>query len=388
MKKRTAALLAAAIMTLPCVGCNQDTNAPGGPIKAEELTEKWGISRTADKNKVILDIDMMYVNDDAYAVLVAAQADALGYIDLLGITSTTGNAFASASLYDTLYLLGEIGRTDIPVFWGETAPRNGFADVEKIKKECGLSAWYGCYRSIDRYTDDIYEAYQSGICGAKGGIKDAAPADGTAVDFIIEQIHRYPGEVTLITLAPLTTVSKAIEKDPTIVDDAAGIAIMGGDFGAAVDELRDFEFNTWFDPEAANMVLAAPWKECFIASSDAAVSCRRDKEVYDLIKSKNTGKASRCIVDFLAPTYENGKEEAMPYCWDPVAVVYYLCPDIAKTVEQRAFCVDEREGMTYGLSRDWAPGTSPEGVSDFPVVLACDGAAFWDFISDIYSIDP
>lgn len=386
MGKRLAVVLMAIVMMISLCACSADTKNGGQDMSVKEFDEKWKISRTAETGKVILDVDLQYVNDDAYAALIATQADALGYIDLLGITATSCNVFAAASAYDTLYLFQTIDRNDIPVYLGEAEPRNGLLDFENYKKMAGVPGWCGCYDTIDRFTKDVNKAHEMGLCSARGEVKNASVQDGSGVDFIIEQVHKHPGEVTLISLASLTTISKAIEKDSTVVDDAAGIIIMGGDFGARIDNLRDFEINFWFDPEASNMVLNAPWKEKIIVSSDAAESCKRNREVYEMLKSKNTGKAGKCIVDSLAPVYENGKEEEFPYCWDLMTIVYYLCPDIMTKIESRAVYVDEREGLTYGLTRDWSPGTEPVGVNVHDIVLKCDGKAFWDFVSDICSV--
>ena len=379
--RRIMAGMIAFISALSLCACS------GHPMGAEEFGRKWIISRNEADDKIIIDLDMMYVNDDAYAVLIAAQADSLGYLDLLGITSTSCNAFAAASAYDTLYLLNEIGRNDIPVYLGASQPENGLLDIEKMKRECGEAAWYGCYASADRYTEDVDRTFDLGLCNAPEKIPGLSVKDDSAVDFIIEQVHKYPGKVTLVTLSSLTTIAEVIEKDSTVVTDAAGILIMGGDFGARIDKLRDYEINFWFDPEATNKVLSAPWKEKTIVSSDAAVSTRRNKEVYETLKAKNTGKTSRCIVESLAPFYENGKEEEMPYCWDPMTIVYYLSPGIMTKIEPRAVCVDEREGMTYGLTRDWYPGTQPEGAEVYDIILESDGKVFWDFVSDICSVN-
>ena len=387
MSKKISIVLMAAIMIISLCGCSADIKNGGCNMSVKEFDEKWKISRTAETGKIILDVDLQYVNDDAYATLIAAQADALGYIDLLGITATSCNVFAAASAYDTIYLLQTIDRNDIPVYLGESEPRNGLLDIENYKKTAGLSDWFGCYDTIDRYTEDIYEAYELGLCGAPEKNTNASVQEGSGVDFIIEQVHKYPGEVTLISLASLTTISKAIEKDSTLVDDAAGIIIMGGNFGARIDNLRDYEINFWFDPEATNIVLNAPWKETIIVSSDAAESCKRNREIYEMLKSKDTGKTGKCIVDSLAPAYENGKEEDFPYCWDPMTIVYYLCPDIMTKIESRAVCADERDGLTYGLTRDWSPGTEPVGVNVHDIVLECDGNVFWEFVSDICSIE-
>lgn len=387
MDKRLKVIILTAVMMLLLCACSTDAENDGRGMSVREFDEKWNITRSAETGKVILDVDLTYVNDDAYAALIATQADALGYIDLLGITATSCNVFAAASAYDTLYLLQTIDRTDIPVYMGESEPRGGLLDIENYKKVSGASDWFGCYDTIDKFTKDVHEAHEMGLGGAPGEVTSASVQDGSGVDFIIEQVHKYPGKVTLISLASLTTISKAIEKDSTLVDDAAGIIIMGGDFGARIDGLRDYEINFWFDPESTNMALNAPWKDKTIVSSDAAESCKRNPEIYEMFKSKELGKAGQCIVDSLAPTYENGKEEAFPYCWDPMTIVYYLCPEIMTKIESRAVCVDEREGLTYGLTRDWRPGTEPAGVNVHNTVMGSDGHTFWDFVSDICSVD-
>lgn len=65
--------------------------------------------------KVILDCDMSYVNDDAFAMMFLAQADKLGYIDLLGVAVSGGNKTGAVAVNVVLLQLEAVGRTDIPV---------------------------------------------------------------------------------------------------------------------------------------------------------------------------------------------------------------------------------------------------------------------------------
>lgn len=382
MKKRiiTSALLLVTIFSLCACSGTQQQNA-------ERLREKWGITTTAENNKIIIDLDLMYINDDAFALLAALRADDLGYVDLLGVTATSCNVFAAASAYDTLSVLEHIGRMDIPVYIGEQKPTNGWVDLKKVQEESGATNWYGCYGSLDKYTDDWRNVKEKGLSTSPFEVKNAEPMEQSATDFIIEQIHKYPGKVTIITLSSLTTVAAAIKKDATIVEDAAGIVTVGGDFSVRADVLDDYEVNLWFDPEASNMCLNADWKNKTLITSDVAATCLKGKDVYELYKNKNFTGITKMIVENLSPIYENGKSENLLYCWDPITIAYYLYPSICSEVQERYVCVDEREGMTYGLTRDWKVGTEPKGVSKWKTPMRCDREKFWDFISDLYSAE-
>jgi len=62
---------------------------------------------------------------------------------------------------------------------------------------------------------------------AEGG-HDAKPSHPDAVSFILEQIRRYPGQVTLIAIGPLMNVGAAIDKDPATFRKLKRVVIMGG----------------------------------------------------------------------------------------------------------------------------------------------------------------
>ncbi|HKM57177.1 MAG TPA: nucleoside hydrolase, partial [Chthoniobacterales bacterium] len=84
------------------------------------------------------------------------------------------------------------------------------------------------------------------------------PAKQDAVDFIIETVHRYPHEVTILEIAPPTNMALAIRKDPTIVPLIKQIITMAGQIYASGNAYIDnAEFNWWFDPEATQVVLRA-----------------------------------------------------------------------------------------------------------------------------------
>src|SRR5438309_11804440 len=145
--------------------------------------------RSASAEKVIIDTDIGDDIDDAFALALALRSPEL---QILGITTTFGDTETRAKLVDRF--LAEVGRPEIPVAAGTPTVSKG------------------------TFTQRRY---------AEGG-HDAKPSHPDAVSFILEQIRRYPGQVTLIAIGPLMNVGAAIDKDPATFRKLKRVVIMGG----------------------------------------------------------------------------------------------------------------------------------------------------------------
>ncbi len=111
-------------------------------------------------------------------------------------------------------------------------------------------------------------------------------------DLIIELIHKYPHEVTLIPVGPLTNIALAVSKDPSIVPLTKNIVIMGGSItGGNVNGAA--EANIYGDPEAAAIVFNAGWMVTMVGSdvgertiitrkylADSAISARAGERLH------------------------------------------------------------------------------------------------------------
>ena len=80
------------------------------------------------------------------------------------------------------------------------------------------------------------------------------PSDGHAVDVLIDTIHRFPDQITLVTLGPLTNVAVALTKAPEIAARVERCVIMGGIGHGYGNIVPAAEYNIWVDPEAAKIV--------------------------------------------------------------------------------------------------------------------------------------
>jgi purine nucleosidase len=80
------------------------------------------------------------------------------------------------------------------------------------------------------------------------------PADGHAVDVIIDTIRRFAGEITLVTLGPLTNVAVALTRDPALASMVNECVVMGGIGLGHGNVVPAAEYNIWVDPDAAKIV--------------------------------------------------------------------------------------------------------------------------------------
>ncbi len=178
-------------------------------------------------DKIIIDTDIGV--DDAVAVRYGMLS-----FEVLGYTCTYGNVCVEQAVKNLRLALKHYG-VDIPVLKGASRPlfRSPLPFYGHIHGKDGLGEFYENNLSTD------------------------AP---DAVHFIIEMAHKYPGEITLVTLGPLTTLAIALNLCPELPSLLKGVVSMGGAFGSGghSGNMTSFaEFNIYNDPEAAEVVFAS-----------------------------------------------------------------------------------------------------------------------------------
>lgn len=89
-------------------------------------------------------------------------------------------------------------------------------------------------------------------------------SDRHAVDVILDEARRRPGEITLVTLGPLTNLALAVLREPALPRLLKGYALMGGAFGVSGNTTPTTEWNIHCDPEAAKIVFRA-WGDAIAA---------------------------------------------------------------------------------------------------------------------------
>ncbi len=180
------------------------------------------------KKKVILDVDTGI--DDAIGIILAATAPE---IDLLGLTTVSGNIDLVSATRNTLRVLKLIGREDVKVYPGAKAPLK---------------------RAI-RYAVEVHGA--SGLADQLEDVDVVMPEQPAAWDYIAEMVQKYPNEITLIFTGPQTNLAIALQKYPEIKSLISQVIVMGGACAMKGNESPVAEFNIAIDPEAAHEVFSA-----------------------------------------------------------------------------------------------------------------------------------
>src|SRR5437660_10349164 len=275
------------------------------------------VNSPAQKVKVIVDQDARGPGtSDQQAILVFLQSDKF---DVLGITTVSGDQWVKEETQHVLRLLEIAGRTDVPVYRGAEFPLlNSKEETERWEALYGKLEYKGCWteRFEPQRSTVFEEPYHPPdvVPPMKEGAPHIQAAPGSAAEFIVKMVHKYPGEVVLWAGGPLTNYALALKLDPEVATLAKEFVMMGGglyaDKGAidpgAIDARR--EFNWWFDPEAARIVLRAPWKKVTITPIDISVKTRFTEEMKATITTAGT------------PVTQYLDKYSLPgYMWDEIA---------------------------------------------------------------------
>jgi inosine-uridine nucleoside N-ribohydrolase len=174
--------------------------------------------------RVIIDTDPGV--DDALALLLAMRSPEL---QIEAITPVAGNVPLELTLPNALRMVEIAGRTDIPVAAGAKAPL------------------------VRRLVTAAYAHGENGLGGAVFPEPKIRPVTQPAPGFIRQIIRKYPGEVSLIPIGPLTNIATALNLDPELRGMVRSIVMMGGSLSGG-NITPAAEFNIYVDPEAARIV--------------------------------------------------------------------------------------------------------------------------------------
>jgi purine nucleosidase len=182
------------------------------------------------RRPIILDVDTGV--DDALAIALALRSPEL---QVMGITTVSGNVNLDQATANTLLTLDVLGAPSISVVRGAATPIGG--------------------------PKTLTAAYVHGGDGL-GGVSLRYPASSRqategAPRFLLETIRRHPGVLTLVATAPLTNVALALRDDPATMRQLCGITVMGGALRVPGNVGPVSEFNFAVDPEAAAIVVRA-----------------------------------------------------------------------------------------------------------------------------------
>jgi len=171
-------------------------------------------------------IDTDTASDDAVALVMALRHPD---VSVEAITVVAGNVPLAQGVQNALYTVERCGAS-VPVYSGLAKPLLRPLETAQF-----------CHG-------------QDGMGDVGLPLSGRHPADGHAADVLIETIHRFAGELTLVTLGPLSNVALALLRDPSISSAVKRCVVMGGIGYGHGNVVPAAEYNIWVDPEAAKIV--------------------------------------------------------------------------------------------------------------------------------------
>ncbi|MDE1163772.1 MAG: nucleoside hydrolase [Acidobacteriaceae bacterium] len=278
-------------------------------------------------------------NEDPLVMLLNAPN-----IDVLGVTVVTGNGWLKQETADVLKLLEDLKRPDVPVYMGAEFPL-----VQSRYTPVRLTKLYGGTRT-DPFLG-AYGEYSPGPDVVKppfGGMPKLQPAKGHAAEFIIEQVHKYPHEVTIYCGGALTNLALAISLDPSVVELAQEVVFMG-----TSPEMQPKTVNVVYDPESAQMVLHAPWKKMTVITVDVAEKLHKTPEMAAAIAKGHNKVEAALYEELVMKPYREHKPQQWFRMPDELMAAYLIDPSIITSWKRFYIDIDTMPGMSYGASWYW-----------------------------------
>ncbi len=181
-----------------------------------------------ERTPILIDCDTGI--DDSLALLYAVASPEA---EIVAVTCCSGNVEAHQVARNTLAVLELAGRSDVEVALGRTVPL--VRPLEVTPETHG----------------------PQGLGHAELPTASRGLSGRHASDLIIEEARRRPGEVTLITLGPMTNLAVALEREPDLPRLLRRLVFMGGAFRVPGNTTPTTEWNIHCDPEAAQRVFEA-----------------------------------------------------------------------------------------------------------------------------------
>lgn len=307
-------------------------------------------SSAQEKRKIIIDQDAAGpAGTDQQSMLLLIQSP---QTEVVGITVVTGDQWLHEEVAHTLRMLELIGRTDIPVVAGAEYPLvRSQQETELWEEQYGSVAWLGAW------TPRFYHPHDQ-LGEMPEGVPTAKPAEEDAAHFLLRIVHKFPNQVTIYEGGPMTNLALAMSLDPEFVGLAKELVFMGASLNPRTDNPEFVntptrEFNLWFDPEAAHIVLRAPWKKIICTPVDISVKTRLTSDLIDRIKAADS-PAARYIGKYarLRGNYN--------YLWDELAAAAWLDPTLITKKETLFMDVDLDRGAGYGNTLSWTEHDKPK----------------------------
>jgi inosine-uridine nucleoside N-ribohydrolase len=301
-------------------------------------------------SRVIIDTDPGV--DDALALLLAMRSPEL---KIEAITPVAGNVPLDLTLPNALRMVEIAGRTDIPVAAGAKGPL------------------------LRRLVTAAYVHGENGLGGAVFPEPKMKPVTQSAAELICQMVRKYPSEITLITIGPLTNVATALNSDSELATMVRGLVMMGGSLSGG-NITPAAEFNVYVDPEAARIVFQSGIPITMVGLDVTRKTSLTDAHLHQLEAGQNP--ISKAAAKIAHNAIEHNRQQgflAGPNMHDSLAVAAFLDPSILR-FEEYYVDVETTGELTAGETLGYSPSSGglrrrPEVVKQAASTMAIRGSA-------------
>lgn len=289
-------------------------------------------------------------------------------IEVIGITTVSGNVWANRATAMALRGLEIAGRTDIPVAQGATFPLlNSEKLTERWEALYGKLTWKGAWmKEWVEPTQQITPPYfgPDDPVDLSQGNPAGEPLPEAAANFLIRMVREFPGQITIVAGGPLTNLALAQRLDPQFAGLVGELVYMGGSFNprqtldtlSAEQFAREFansprrEFNERWDPEAASIVSRSPWRKLTIVPIDPSTATELSESLLKRVSKAASADVSRFVA---------AMEPGFPL-WDEIAAGVVIDPTIVRESEELYVDYNTQFGAGYGDTLSWREGYEPD----------------------------
>jgi len=290
------------------------------------------------QKKVFIDQDIGgATGTDNQSVMMLLQAPE---IEVVGIGIVAGDGQVKASTQWTLRMLELTGYGHIPLAQGAKFPLiNSREEMQLWEAMYGEFGYKGAWNPARYHSPDEVPVLATGSPTIQA-VKQHA------VNFMIETIRKYPGEVILWCGGPLTNVALALQLEPELPQLVKELVLMGAGFN--VDKGGNHrgngrrEFNWWWDPEAVRMVMSAPWKKITITPVDISVKTTFSPEMKAAIAKSDSPTAQYFT------KYSRAGAGGGGFMWDEISAGAVIDPSIITEQKELQVNIDINHGASYG----------------------------------------
>lgn len=317
--------------------------------------------------KIIFDTDSGFFGDDGAALVMLLRSP--DRVAVQGVTVVSGNVWAPQGAEYMFHILKILGREDLPLYLGARAPL--LHTAAQAAREENIEFRGAFAGPAPRSRGDLQPPFGGRFAGL-------APQKENGVDFLIRTLEGTPAGITVLALGPMTNLAVALCLRPDLEARISRLVFMGGNVRVPGNASPAAEFNFWFDPEAAAVVLRSAIPEKIMFGLDICNRAPIRRPEFDRITAVQT-PITELFREDMGNRYPGflRNPDAIAYLWDELAAAYLLDPAFVTRSESLYLDVETRPGPRYGatltLDRALAPSATPVRVMldlDFPRVFA------------------